>query len=100
MAGRVNPALLAGWIPIRIYWRAGEPLIDWCYLGEIGLTEPFFAQSIDYRLQQPFNLLFRHQTTMDTLAEIQAERPGLPPTGFISLCPVEASASLSPTACA
>src|SRR5260221_2794025 len=83
MAGRMKPTLLDGWIPIRLYWRENQPLIDWCYLGEMRLTEPFFAQSVEYRIQQPFNLLFRHQTTMDTLAELRAERPGLSPTGFI-----------------
>jgi hypothetical protein len=83
MVGHVKPALLAGWIPIRIYWREGQPWIDWCYLGEKRLTEPFFVLSIDVQLQQPFKLLFRHQTTMDALAELQAGRPGLSPTGFI-----------------
>jgi hypothetical protein len=34
-------------------------------------------------LWQPFNLLFRHQTPIETLAELQDARPGLAPSGFI-----------------
>jgi hypothetical protein len=34
-------------------------------------------------LWQPFNMLFRHQTPIETLVELQNTHPGLPPTGFI-----------------
>lgn len=58
-------------------------MVDWCYLGTRRLDEPFFEQTIQQRLWQPFNVLFRHQTPIETLAELQAARPGLEPTGFI-----------------
>jgi hypothetical protein len=74
---------LDGWIPIRLYWDQGRPLVDWCYLGTRRFREPFFNQTVEACLRQPFNLLFRRQTAVEVLAEWQAERPGLPPTGFI-----------------
>jgi len=74
--------LLDGWIPIRIYWQQSQTMVDWCYLGTRRFSEPFFEQTIQQCLWQPFNVLFRHQTPIETLAELQAARPGLAPTGF------------------
>jgi len=47
------------------------------------LTEPFFDQTIQDLMRQPFNLLFRHRTPIETLAERYETKPGLQPTGFI-----------------
>jgi hypothetical protein len=83
----MNIAQLAGWLPIRVYWpdatASAQPMVDWLYLGERRLTEPFFEQTITSQLRYPFHLLFRHQTTMETLEELREQRPGLPPRGFI-----------------
>jgi hypothetical protein len=74
---------LDGWIPIRLYSRAGQPIIDWCHFGRERFTDPFFTQTIQERLRLPFNLLFRHQTSIDMLRGRSELRPGLPPSGFI-----------------
>jgi hypothetical protein len=74
---------LAGWIPFRLYWDAGRPTVDWCYLGTRRFTEPFFEDTLAACLQLPFNLVFRRQTPVEVLAEWQALQPGLAPTGFI-----------------
>ena len=74
---------LAGWLPIRLYWQHGQPRLDWCYLGERRLVEPFFEQTIDACMRHPFNVLFRHQTPPAALAALHARDPGLPPAGFI-----------------
>jgi hypothetical protein len=74
---------LSGWLPIRLYWQREQPMLDWCYFGQRRLTEPFFDQTIDVALRQPFNLLFRHQTPLAALAELYERDPGLPPSGFI-----------------
>jgi gluconate kinase len=58
-------------------------MVDWCYVGNRRFTEPFFEQTINALLRHPFNLLFRHQTPIDGLAELQAVQPGVPPAGFI-----------------
>ena len=75
--------LLEGWIPIRIYWQGSQAMVDWCYLGTQRFSESFFEHTIQKCLWQPFNLMFRHQTPIETLAELQDARPGLPPSGFI-----------------
>lgn len=74
---------LNGWLPIGLYWQQNQPLLDWCYFGARRLTEPFFDQTVDVALRQPFNLLFRHQTPLSALAELHDREPGLPPSGFV-----------------
>jgi hypothetical protein len=74
---------LDGWLPIRVAWNYTPPLVDWCHVGTRRFSEPFFDQTIETCLRHPFNLLFRHQTPLETLAEWQSVRPGLPPSGFI-----------------
>lgn len=74
---------LRGWMPIRLYWQQSRALLDWCYLGERRFTEPFFEQTLDECLRRPFNQLFRHQTPIEILSELQEVEPGLYPTGFI-----------------
>jgi hypothetical protein len=75
--------LLDGWVPIRVYWQQSRAMVDWCYLGTRRLSEPFFELTIQKCLWQPFNVLFRYQTSIDVLDELREARPGVPPTGFI-----------------
>lgn len=79
----MNELDLAGWLPIHVYWRQAQPWVDWCCLGERRLLEPFFEQTIEAALRQPFNVLFRHQTPLDHLVERRARFPGVPPSGFV-----------------
>ncbi len=74
---------LSGWMPIRIYWQAARPMVDWCYLGDERFVDPFFDQTIERTLRKPFPLLFRQQTPIDALDEVTAAQPGVRPTGFI-----------------
>ena len=71
------------WAPIRIYWREGQPFVDWCYMGSERYTEPFYYLTTEGKLRQPFNVLFRHQTPLEFLGELYEQAPGLAPTGFI-----------------
>lgn len=75
--------LLKDWVPIRCYWQAGQAMVDWCYLGDLRFTEPFFDQTIGISLRRPANMLFRHQTPIEVLGELHATRPGLAPSGLI-----------------
>lgn len=79
----LNPALLDGWMPMRLSWQGQQAMMDWCYAGQIRPTDSFFDQTIEECLRHPFNLLFRQQTPIEILGELHAARPGLPPTGFI-----------------
>lgn len=72
-----------GWLPIRLYWKQSQAWVDWCYLGDQRLTEPFFDHSIEKALQHPFNLAFRRQTSVEYLAELEKSQPGLSPDGFV-----------------
>lgn len=78
-----DPARLAGWTPVRIHWQTGAPLVEWCWLGELRLTEPFFEETARLALRHPFNLLFRRTTSIAGPAALQATHPGLPPRGLI-----------------
>ena len=58
-------------------------MVDWGYLGARSFDEPFFDQTISACLEHPFNLLFRHQTSVEVLVEQLERSPGLKPNGFI-----------------
>ncbi len=79
----IDQTQFEGWIPIRLYWREGRPMVDWCHLGKQRFEESFFDQTIERCLCDPFSLLFRQQTPIGILAQLHDARPGLEPTGFI-----------------
>jgi len=79
----MNVDQFTDWMPIRVYRDGGRTMVDWCYLGAARFTDPFFVDTIEKRLVTPFNLLFRRQTPIEALAELQRVSPGLAPTGFI-----------------
>lgn len=72
-----------GWVPIRLFWQGPEPIVEWCCLGRQRFTHPFFDSTIQLALQSPFNSLFRHHTTMATLADWCQRSPGMKPSGFV-----------------
>jgi hypothetical protein len=67
-------------VPAQIRWTAAGPLVDWCHLGELRFTAPFFEQTIGTAMAHPFNLLFRRSTSLAALEEISRE---LRPAGLI-----------------
>ncbi len=68
---------------MRIYWRESRPMVDWGYLGARRFTDPFFEETCGQCVQHPADLLFRHQTPLESLGEIARTQPSVPPTGFI-----------------
>lgn len=74
---------LKDWLPFRIDWKTSGPQVDWCRFGAEGLTEPFFEDSVARVMRKPFNVLFRHQTSMETLDSWVHISPGIPPSGFV-----------------
>lgn len=80
---KLQAAQLAGWAPIRVYWRGQEAMVDWCHLGGLRFSAPFFEQTIHEALCRPFGLIFRHQTSLEELIDLHSDRPGLDPAGFI-----------------
>src|SRR4249920_2228148 len=43
-----------GWLPDRIEWREGKPLVHWTWLGRRTLIEPFFSDSIGAARREPY----------------------------------------------
>lgn len=74
---------LEGWIPACITWHDSQPLVEWQWLGERRFTEPFFSETLNRARLNPFMLLFRHRTPVETLRERTEIRPGIPLSGFI-----------------
>lgn len=72
-------ATLDGWTPIRVHER-GEPVVEWCWLDGATFDEPFFVQTVERALRNPFSLLFRQETPIAALDELE---PGLQPSGFV-----------------
>lgn len=70
-------------MPVRFYWQESRAFVDWCYLGKKRFTEPFFYITIERRFRKPFNLLFRHQTPIEVLGELNEYSRGFAPSGFI-----------------
>jgi hypothetical protein len=54
-----------------------------CFTEGAAFDEPFFDQTIDRCLRDPFRLLFWRETGIHALAELASELPGLEPAGFI-----------------
>lgn len=79
----MTASALDGWVPIRVYADRGRPMVDWCHMGGARFTEPFFNQTVERRLHDPFALLFRHQTPLDDLLELRRTSPGVAPAGFV-----------------
>jgi hypothetical protein len=69
------------WLPTRIQWTPSGPAVDWCHLGDLRFTDPFFAQTVAAAMAHPFNLLFRCTSALDALPIPQT--PELRPAGFI-----------------
>lgn len=72
-----------GWVPFRLYWQAGEPGVDWMYLGANPFRDPFFEETMYFAAQTPFNSLFRFRTPIEALGRWHAASPGLEPAGFV-----------------
>lgn len=81
--GVAAPPRLAGWTPIAVRGDGQGTVVRWCFTEGVQFDEPFFEQTIDRCLRDPFRLLFWRETGTDALAALACEAPGLEPAGFI-----------------
>lgn len=58
-------------------------MVDWGYLGARRFAEPFFSQTVDSCVRHPADVLFRHQTPLESLGDITAAISSVRPAGFI-----------------
>lgn len=65
----------AAWVPARLRPSPEGPLLDWCHLGDLRFTGPFFEQTIGSAMAHPFNLLFQRSTPLASLAQEFELRP-------------------------
>src|SRR5947209_9663806 len=59
----------ADWIPAMVHSGGTTPTVQWCHLGDLRFTDPFFEQTIWRAMKHPFNLLFSHHTPLNALDE-------------------------------
>lgn len=57
------------WLPAAIVEAPTGLAIDWFYLGDAGLSDPFFEDSIRRGRSLPISRLIRHRTPLATLPE-------------------------------
>ncbi|MDQ3591351.1 MAG: hypothetical protein M3386_00385 [Actinomycetota bacterium] len=70
----------ARWTPIRVATDGGAPCVAWCWTDGVRFDDPFFAQTIERCLRDPFRLLFQRQTPLD---QLEAHAEARPPTGLV-----------------
>jgi len=70
----------ARWTPIRVATDGGDPYVDWCWTDGVRFDDPFFTQTIEGCLRDPFRLLFQRRTSLDRLDAAAEMRP---PTGLV-----------------
>lgn len=75
----LTPTLDASWVPAQIRWTAAGPMVDWCHLGDLRFTAPFFEQTIGTAMRHPFNLLFGRSTPLQafTAGDVELRPAGL-----------------------
>lgn len=78
-----NLEMLRGWIPGRVIWTDNEPRIEWVFFPEKRFSEPYFDGTLQVAMRRPFNLLFRHNTSLELMERWAKISPGLAPSGFI-----------------
>jgi hypothetical protein len=74
---------LATWTPIRVSLSGTTPMVEWCYTGDTQFSDPFFDQTIEWRLRRPFPLLFQQVMPIGETAELVAAAGPAEPAGFV-----------------
>ena len=83
MALTARAAAMDGFVPYRIDGSADPPRVHWCRLGDRRFVEPFFEQTIQAALEDPFALVFQHRTPLARLREFAPPAFGPEPAGFV-----------------
>jgi hypothetical protein len=77
------PEDLSQWVPERMRWGAGGPLVEWIHAGDRRFTDPFFDDTVGRIRFASAGAEIRRQTTIADLESWTAAHPGLRPTGFV-----------------
>ena len=72
-----------GWLPIAVAHSEPGPSVDWAYVGDRPLLEPFYADAIRIEARRPINRLLRLRTPLSELPMGAEQLPHLNPNGLI-----------------
>ena len=71
---------LNGWLPVDAVVVEGRPGLLWMEMSGVGLTEPFFQQTVERVKKENRAERF---TEFDVLLQLEQQLESVPPTGFI-----------------
>jgi hypothetical protein len=74
---------LTGWIPIRVEQTPDGSAISWCWAEGAQFDDPFWTESANRLMSDPFRLLFQHTGTLADLERHVELHRAIPPSGFI-----------------
>jgi hypothetical protein len=70
-------------MPVAVHRAPTALTVDWCNLGDLRFTDPFFHQTVGRALTSPARMVFRRETPVDFPGGLACALPGLTPSGFI-----------------
>lgn len=84
LAASVTPSTdLTGWTPISVSSGDGDPVISWCWSGDARFDPPFWTDTANRLMRDPFRLLFQHTGGLDDLERQARDRSAIPMSGFV-----------------
>ena len=78
----LSPAL-AGWTPSSLRWDNARAVVEWRFTEGARFHDPFFDQTMERCLQDPFRLLFWRETGIETVVDLARASPATAPDGII-----------------
>ena len=69
------------WLPAKVRFDAGQPVVEWAWFGDAPLRRPFFQDEVTVACALPLNRLCRVRMPLDRL--VTAAEPGVPLAGLI-----------------
>jgi hypothetical protein len=74
---------LTGWTPFVVRPREGRPTVEWRYTAGIGFDDPFFEQTMERTVRNPFRLLFARESALEDLVGVTGTLDAIEPSGFV-----------------
>jgi gluconate kinase len=71
------------WIPIRVYAIDDGLHVQWFRIGDLGIDDTYFFDTIGRAAKRPFNLAFGRTTSIEEAGRLSALGGGLEPSGFV-----------------
>jgi hypothetical protein len=72
-----------GWTPVAVTSDTRPPVVRWCWTSGVDFTDPFFGETVERCLYNPFRRFLWRETTVNELAVWADASPGLEPAGLV-----------------